>query len=115
MGDEQKPPPPMPIMSGNQRRIPDYQKEILEGGQKQPQIELTEEEKKLFNQCNRDSFYQRSLPLAILSSGSVLLASQRGLITKGKLSYWLEIRISILLIFQNQNQIVLNLLKSEDW
>lgn len=83
MGDEQKPPPPMPIMSGNQRRIPDYQKEILEGGQKQPQIELTEEEKKLFNQCNRDSFYQRSLPLLVLSSGSVLLASQRGLITKG--------------------------------
>ena len=93
MADEQKPPPPMPIMSGNQRRIPDYQKEILEGGQKQPQIELTEEEKKLFNQCNRDSFYQRSLPLAILSSGSVLLASQRGLITKGKLSYWLEYRV----------------------
>ena len=38
MGDEPKPPPPMPIMSGNQRRIPDYQKEILEGGQRKPEM-----------------------------------------------------------------------------
>lgn len=81
MGDEQR--PPMPPMSGNQR-APDYRKEILEGGQqRQPQLNFSEEDKILFNKCNADSFYQRSLPLLMLSSGSVLVASQRGLITKG--------------------------------
>ena len=71
----------MPPMSGNQRP-PDYRKEIMEGGQK-PLINFTEEDKALLDKCNRDAFFQRSLPLLVLSSGSVLVASQRGLITKG--------------------------------
>jgi len=89
MSDEQRPHSTaqipaltMPPMSGNQRP-PDYRKEILEGGQRQPGLNFTEEDKLLMNKINSDSFYQRSLPLFILGSGSVFLASHRGLINKG--------------------------------
>ena len=82
MSDQQR--PPMPQMSGAQRQNqPNYEQEILEGGQRPPFV-LTPEDKALFDKCNRESFYQRSLPLSLLSAGSIILASHRGLITKGK-------------------------------
>jgi len=81
MSDQQR--PPMPQMSGAQRQNqPNYEQEILEGGQRPPFV-LTPEDKALFDKCNRESFYQRSLPLSLLSAGSIILASHRGLITKG--------------------------------
>merc|ERR1712217_579614 len=54
----------------------------MEGGKK-PAVVLSEEDKALLNKINRDSFYQRSLPLSVLCAGSVLVASQRGMISKG--------------------------------
>ena len=83
MSDQQM---PMPPMSGGQRQAqPNYQQEILEGGvQRPPQLILSPEDKALFDECNRISFWQRSLPLGIVCASSVVLAAHRGLITKGK-------------------------------
>jgi len=82
MSDQQM---PMPPMSGGQRQAqPNYQQEILEGGaQRPPQLILSPEDKALFDECNRISFWQRSLPLGIVCASSVVLAAHRGLITKG--------------------------------
>jgi len=82
MSDQQR--PPMPQMSGAQRQNqPDNHQEILEQGGQRPQFVLTPEDKALFDKCNRDSFYQRSLPLSLLCAGSIMGLSHRGLITQG--------------------------------
>ena len=93
MSDQQR--PPMPQMSGDQRpQEQNYEQEILEGGQRPPFV-LTPEDKALFDKCNRDSFFQRSLPLSLLCAGTVMGLSHRGLITKGKVGdrelYYLQI------------------------
>lgn len=81
MSDQQR--PPMPQMSGSQRpKEQNYEQEILEGGQKPPFV-LTPEDKALFDKCNRDSFYQRSLPLSLLCAGTIMGLSHRGIITTG--------------------------------
>ena len=82
MSEQQR--PPMPQMSGSQRpKEQNYEQEILEGGQKPPFV-LTPEDKALFDKCNRDSFYQRSLPLSLLCAGTIMGLSHRGIITTGK-------------------------------
>ena len=93
MSDQQR--PPMPQMSGSQRpKEQNYEQEILEGGQKPPFV-LTPEDKALFDKCNRESFFQRSLPLSLLCAGSIMGLSHRGIITKGKVGdrelYYLQI------------------------
>jgi len=82
MSDQQR--PPMPQMSGAQRQNqPENHQEILEQGGQRPPFVLDPEDKALFDKCNRDSFYQRSLPISLLCAGSVMGLSHRGLITQG--------------------------------
>ena len=107
MSDQQR--PPMPQMSGAQRQNqPNYEQEILEGGQRPPFV-LTPEDKALFDKCNRDSFFQRSLPLSLLCAGSVALASHRGLITTGKIgdrelfTKYLELSLNLALFRRKPN------------
>jgi len=81
---------PMTSLSAvqNQNKVENYQshlnyQEKLEASQVPQKLVLTAEDNALMKKVNQEYFFTRSVPLSLFCGGSVLLANQKGYITKG--------------------------------